>query len=69
MSKEFKQLAKSVSTITVSVLIKAYWLISAVKCYHAVLLRSYEIISEEVPELAPEIALQMAVKLSMIPQA
>ncbi|EED23158.1 hypothetical protein TSTA_066110 [Talaromyces stipitatus ATCC 10500] len=53
ISKEFTQLASSVSIMM---------LISAVECYYAILHRSYEIISEEVPELAPELALQMAVK-------
>ncbi|EED20730.1 conserved hypothetical protein [Talaromyces stipitatus ATCC 10500] len=62
VSKEFTQLASSVSTMTVSVPVEAHWSIGAVERYHAVLRRSYEIISEEVPELAPELALQMAVK-------
>ncbi|EED22642.1 conserved hypothetical protein [Talaromyces stipitatus ATCC 10500] len=62
VSKEFTQLASSVSTITVNVPVEAHWSIGVVERYHAVLRRSYEIISEEVPELAPEMALQMAVK-------
>jgi hypothetical protein len=62
VSKEFTQLASSISTITVNVPVEAHWSIGAVERYHAVLRRSYDIISEEVPELAPEMALQMAVK-------
>ncbi|EED20820.1 conserved hypothetical protein [Talaromyces stipitatus ATCC 10500] len=50
------------SMMMVSVPIEAHWLIGTIEHYHAVLYRSYEIISEEVPELAPELALQMAVK-------
>ncbi|EED15751.1 conserved hypothetical protein [Talaromyces stipitatus ATCC 10500] len=55
-------LASSVSMITVNVPVEAHWSISIVERYHTVLCRSYEIISEEVPELAPEMALQMAIK-------
>ncbi|EED20885.1 hypothetical protein TSTA_081180 [Talaromyces stipitatus ATCC 10500] len=47
---------------TFSVPVEAHWSISTVERYHAVLYRSYKIISEEVPELALEMALQMAVK-------
>ncbi|EEA24070.1 conserved hypothetical protein [Talaromyces marneffei ATCC 18224] len=62
VSKEFTHLASSLGTITVSVPVEAHWSIGAVERYHAVLRRSYEIISDEAPELTPEMALQMAVK-------
>jgi hypothetical protein len=62
VSKEFVRLASAAGTITVSVPVEAHWSIGTIERYHAVLRRSYEIISEEVPELAPDMALQMAVK-------
>ena len=41
---------------------EVHWSIRKVKRYYAVLRRAYQIISEELPDLDKEIALQMAVK-------
>lgn len=57
VSKEFTQLASSINTIIVNIPVETHQSISAVKCYYAVLRWLYEIISKEVLELAPKIAL------------
>ena len=43
-------------------LVEAHWLIGKVKRYYIVLYYAYQIISEELPNLNKEMALQMAVK-------
>ncbi|EED15482.1 conserved hypothetical protein [Talaromyces stipitatus ATCC 10500] len=62
VSKEFSQLATSIGTTVKSVPIEAHWSIGMVERYHAVLRRAYTIISDELPDLHPDMALQMAVK-------
>ena len=47
---------------TKTVLVEAYWSIRKVKRYYIVLYRTYQIVSEELPDLDKEIALQMAIK-------
>lgn len=61
-SKEFKQNATSIGTIVTTVPVEAHWSIGTVERYHAVLRRSYEIVKDEIPDITPEMALQMAVK-------
>ncbi|KAI7969957.1 hypothetical protein EIK77_000353 [Talaromyces pinophilus] len=54
--------ASSMDIIVTTVPIEAHWSIGTVERYHAVLHRSYEIMKEELPDISPEAALQMAVK-------
>ena len=62
ISKDFKHLAIIIGITTKTVLVEAYWLIRKVERYYIVLRRVYQIVSEELPDLDKEIALQMAVK-------
>ena len=47
---------------TKTVPVEAHWSIGKVERYYAVLRRAYQIVSEELPDLDKEMALQMAVK-------
>ncbi|TAQ83679.1 hypothetical protein B7494_g7997 [Chlorociboria aeruginascens] len=62
ISKDFKHLAVIIEISTKAVPVEAYWLIGKVKRYHAVIRRAYQIISEELPNLDKDIALQIAFK-------
>jgi predicted ATP-grasp superfamily ATP-dependent carboligase len=62
ISKDFKYLAIMIGITTKTMPVEAYWLIGKVERYYAVLRRAYQIVSEELPDLDKEMALQMAVK-------
>ena len=62
ISKDFKYLAIIMGITTKTVPVEAHWSIGKVEHYYAVLRRVYQIISEELPDLDKEMALQMAVK-------
>ena len=62
ISKDFKHLAIIMGITTKTVPVEAHWSIGKVKRYYAVLHRAYQIVSEELPDLNKEMALQMAVK-------
>ena len=62
ISKDFKHLAIMMGITTKTVPVEAHWSIGKVERYHAVLRRAYQIVSEELPDLDKEMALQMAVK-------
>ena len=62
ISKDFKYLAIIIGITTKIVPVEAHWLIRKVERYYIVLRRAYQIISEELPDLDKEMALQMAVK-------
>ena len=62
INKDFKHLAIIIGITTKTVPVKAHQLIKKVKCYYIVLHYAYQIISEELPDLDKEIALQIAIK-------
>lgn len=62
MSREFKQFALSMTITICNVPVKAYWFISIMEKYHAILHRAYQIIVDE-DITQKEIALQIVVKL------
>ena len=62
ISKEFKQNARAMGTTCKSVPVEAHNSIGIVERYHGPLRRAYKIISEELPELGKDMALQMAFK-------
>ena len=62
ISKDFKYLAIIMGITTKTVLVEVHQSIKKVERYYIVLHRAYQIISEELPDLDKEIALQMAVK-------
>ncbi|TAQ84532.1 hypothetical protein B7494_g7146 [Chlorociboria aeruginascens] len=60
--KDFKYLAAMIKISTKAVSVEAYWSIGKVERYYIVIRRAYQIISEELPDLDKDIALQMAFK-------
>lgn len=62
VSREFKQYAGSIGIQTKVVPVEAHNSIGIVERYHGPLRRAYSIISEELPDLAKDTALQMAFK-------
>ena len=62
ISKDFKHLAIIMGITTKTVPVEAHWSIGKVERYHAVLRRAYQIVSEELPDLDKEMALQIAIK-------
>lgn len=61
-SKEFTQLATTITATVKTVPGEAHWSIGLVERYHAIIRRVYEIIREELPSLTTDATLQMAVK-------
>ena len=57
ISKDFKYLAIIIGITTKTVLVEAHWLIGKIERYYIVLRRTYQIVSEELPDLDKEIAL------------
>ena len=62
VSKEFQQYARTLGTVTKSVPVEAHQSIGIVERYHRPVRRAYQIVSEELPDLGREAALQMAFK-------
>jgi hypothetical protein len=62
ISREFKQYAINMGTVTKSVPVEAHNSIGMVECYHGLLRRVYRIITSEISEINKEMALQMAFK-------
>jgi hypothetical protein len=62
VSKEFQQYARTLGTVTKSVPVEAHQSIGIVERYHGPVRRAYQIVSEELPDLGREAALQMAFK-------
>jgi hypothetical protein len=62
VSKEFQQYARTVGTVTKSVPVEAHQSIGIVERYHGPVRRAYQIVSEELPDLDRDAALQMAFK-------
>ena len=62
ISREFKQYAINMGTVTKSVPVEAHNSIGMVERYHGPLRRVYRIITSEIPEIDKEMALQMAFK-------
>jgi hypothetical protein len=61
-SVEFTRNAKSIGSTTKCVPVEAHHSIGLVERYHAPLRRAFEIITEELPQLNKQFALQMATK-------
>jgi hypothetical protein len=61
-SLEFVQNTKAIGSVTKCVLVKAHHLIGIVERYYRPLWRAYEIITKELPQVAKQITLQIAVK-------
>ena len=61
-SQEFKQYASVTGTNIKIVLVEAHHSIGIVKRYHGLLQRIFRIITDEIPDLSKEMALQMAFK-------
>jgi hypothetical protein len=57
ISKEFNQHIASLGTIITTIPVEAYWSISAVEHYYAVLRRAYEIVNAEILNINTNIAL------------
>ena len=62
ISREFKQYAATLGTITKSVPVEAHNSIGMVERYHGPLRRIYRIITTELPDISKDMALQMAFK-------
>ena len=63
ISREFKQYIINMGTITKSIPVKAYNLISIVKHYYGLLQCIYHIITFKIPGINKDMALQMAFKV------
>lgn len=61
-SREFKQYAANMGTTVKTVPVEAHHSIGLVERYHGPLRRVYTIITTEIPDIDPELALQMAFK-------
>ena len=61
-SSEFVQNIKAIGSVTKCVPVEAHHSIGIVERYHRPLRRAYEIITKELPQVAKQIVLQMAVK-------
>jgi hypothetical protein len=62
VSKEFRQLARTMAISTKAVPVEAHWSIGLVERAHPILRRAYQIITNELRDISKGMALQMAVK-------